>query len=125
MNLNVKDLDKMNITGACTVINQCKKNKKEKYKNFNIYSYNEIGTSNSRNRGLEHIKEDIIILCDDDVVYNKNYEEKILNEFKNNPKADVIIFNFESPNRKKIKIKIILYKISPKLERKIQKIYKR
>ena len=125
MNLNVKDLDKMNITGACTVINQCKKNKKEKYKNFNIYSYNEIGTSNSRNRGLGHIKEDIIILCDDDVVYNKNYEEKILNEFKNNPKADVIIFNFESPNRKKIKIKIILYKISPKLERKIQKIYKR
>ena len=105
MNLNVKDLDKMNITSACTVINQCKKNKKEKYKNFNIYSYNEIGTSNSRNRGLEHIKEDIIILCDDDVVYNKNYEEKILNEFKNNPKADVIIFNFESPNRKKRKIK--------------------
>ena len=52
MNLNKKDLDKMNITSKCTVINQCGKNKQEKYKNFNIYSYDEIGTSNSRNRGL-------------------------------------------------------------------------
>ena len=32
MNLNKKDLDKMNITSKCTVINQCKTNKQEKYK---------------------------------------------------------------------------------------------
>ena len=105
MNLNKKDLNKMNITSKCTVINQCGKNKYEKYKNFNIYSYNELGAANSRNRGLEHITEDIILLCDDDVVYNKGYEKKVLEEFKKNKKADVIIFNFESPNRKKRRIK--------------------
>ena len=101
MDLNKKDLDKMNITSKCTVINQCGKNKKEQYKNFNIYSYDEIGTSNSRNKGLEHITEDIILLCDDDIIYNKDYEKKVLEEFKKNLKADVIIFNFKSPNRKK------------------------
>lgn len=105
MNLNKKDLDKMNITSKCTVINQCGKNKKEKYKNFNIYSYDELGTANSRNRGLEHIKEDIILLCDDDVVYEKNYEKIVLEEFKKNSKADVIIFNFNVKNRKKRIIK--------------------
>jgi glycosyltransferase involved in cell wall biosynthesis len=105
MNLNKKDLDKMNITSKCTVINQCGKENIEKYKNFNIYSYDELGTSNSRNRGLEHIKEDIILLCDDDVVYEKNYEKIVLDEFKKNPKADVIIFNFNVKNRKKRKIK--------------------
>ena len=105
MNLSSKDLDKMNITSKCTVINQCGQNKFEKYKNFNIYSYDEIGTSNSRNRGLEHITEDIILLCDDDVVYNNNYEKKVLEEFKNNPKADVIIFNFDVKKRKKRIIK--------------------
>ena len=105
MNLNKKDLDKMNITSKCTVINQCGKENFEKYKNFDIYSYNEIGTSNSRNRGLEHITEDIILLCDDDVIYNKNYENKVLEEFNKNHKADVIIFNFESTNRKKKRIK--------------------
>ena len=99
MNLNIKDLDKMNITSKCTVINQCGKNDFFKYKNFNIYSYDELGLSNSRNRGLEHATEDIILLCDDDVVYNKDYEKIVLEEFKNN-KADVIIFNLECPNRK-------------------------
>ena len=101
MNLNNKELDKMNITSKCTVINQCGKEKFEKYKNFNIYSYDELGTANSRNRGLEHITEDIIILCDDDVVYNKDYEKLVLEEFRNNPKADMIIFNVINTYRKK------------------------
>ena len=105
MNLNKKDLDKKNITSKCTVINQCGKESFEKYKNFNIYSYNELGASNSRNRGLSHVKEDIIIFCDDDVIYNNDYEELILNEFKNNPKADAIIFNFKVLNRNKRIIK--------------------
>ena len=101
MNLNNKDLDKMNITSKCTVINQCGKESFEKYKNFNIYSYNEKGISNSRNRGLEHISEEIIILCDDDLVYDKNYEKIILEEFKNNKDADVILFNIKNKYRKK------------------------
>lgn len=105
MNLKKEDLDKMHITSKCTVINQCEINDFEKYENFDIYSYNELGNSNSRNRGLEHITEDIILLCDDDAVYDDNYENVILSEFKNNPKADVIIFNMYSPNRKKRVIK--------------------
>lgn len=99
MDLNVKDLDKMNITSKCTVINQCGKEGYEEYKNFKIYSYDEIGLSNSRNRGLENISEDIILLCDDDVVYNNDFEKTVLDEFKNKD-ADIIIFNMESPNRK-------------------------
>lgn len=50
MNLNIKDLDKMNITTKCTVINQSKIEGFKKYKNFNIYSYKEKGLANSRNR---------------------------------------------------------------------------
>ena len=105
MNLDINILNKMNITSKCIVINQCGENNYRKYKNFNIYSYDEIGVSNSRNRGLEHISEDIILLCDDDVVYNDNYEKIVLDEFKNNPKADVILFNVRSLYRKKRVIK--------------------
>lgn len=100
MNLKVHDLDKMNITTKCTVINQCGKEGYKKYDNFDIYSYNEVGLANSRNRGLEHVSEDIIILCDDDVIYYEDYEKRIINEFKKNKDADIIIFNIESPNRK-------------------------
>lgn len=99
MNLNKNDLDKMNITSECIVINQCKENKFEIYKNFKIYSYNEIGISNSRNRALEHASGDILLFCDDDVIYNSDYENIVLKEFKNNKSADVIFFNFDSPNK--------------------------
>ena len=36
MNIKKTDLTKMNITSKCTVINQCKKNDYEQYKNFII-----------------------------------------------------------------------------------------
>lgn len=100
VNLNKKDLDKMNITSNCTVINQCNKNDYIKYKNFNIYSYKEKGTAISRNRGLTHISSDIILLCDDDVVYNKDYEKFVISAFENNKEADIITFNLNSPYRK-------------------------
>lgn len=101
LNLNKKNLNNMNIISKCTVINQCDKNNFEKYNNFDIYSYKERGTSVSRNRGLEHVSEDIILLCDDDVIYNKDYENIVINEFNKNSNADVIIFNFDNPYRKK------------------------
>ena len=100
MNLNIKDLDKKKIISTCTVINQCEKNNFKKYKNFNIYSYDEKGASNSRNKALQHSTNDILLLCDDDMIYNKNYEKIIINEFKKNKDADLIIFNINSPNRK-------------------------
>ncbi len=99
-----EDLDKMNITSICTVINQCKKEDFEKYNNFKIYSFEEIGASNSRNRALEKATEDILLLCDDDVIYNKDYEEIVIEAFEDNPKADIIIFNMENPYRIKRKI---------------------
>lgn len=105
MNLKKEDLDKMNITSVCTVINQCKNEEVEDYKNFKIYSYKEVGASNSRNRALEKATDDILLLCDDDVIYNKDYEKSVIEEFKDNPKADVIIFNMENPYRKYRKIK--------------------
>lgn len=101
MNLKKEDLNKMNITSKCTVINQCGKKDEEQYKNFYIYSYDELGLANSRNRALEHITEDIILICDDDVVYDKDYEKNVIEEFERNPKADVIIFNMNNPYRKK------------------------
>ena len=105
MNLEIKDLDKTNISGKCCVINQCNENNYFKYKNFFIYSYAEKGLSKSRNRGLEKASSDIILLCDDDVKYSDNYENDILNEFNNNPDADIIIFNLKSIHRENKVIK--------------------
>lgn len=100
MNLNKRNLDKMNIANDCIVINQTDKEKYEEYKNFKIFSYNEKGAAKSRNRALEICDSDIAIFCDDDVVYNNEYENIIINEFNHNKDADVIFFNLYSPFRK-------------------------
>ena len=99
MNLKKEDLNKMNITSKCVVINQCDESGYERYNNFDIYSSTERGAANSRNMGIEHITEDIILLCDDDVVYDDGYEQKVIGEFEKNNDADFIVFNLNSPNR--------------------------
>ena len=60
-------------------------------KNKCIYSYMERGASNSRNRLLENANGDICIFADDDVVFDNNYEEIIINEYDKNPDADIIV----------------------------------
>lgn len=99
VNLSKEKLDKMKIINDCIVINQCNKIKHEKYKNFNIYSYRELGTSNSRNRAIEKATGDILLFCDDDIIYNDKYEEIIVSTFKKYSEYDVIFFNLYSPNR--------------------------
>lgn len=94
-----KNLNNMNISCSCVVCDQCGKNGYEEYKNFKIYSYDEKGAAVNRNRGLDNISKDVILLCDEDFVYNKEFESIVLNEFKKNKNADMIIFNIDSPYR--------------------------
>ena len=101
MNLDKKELNKMNITSKCIVINQTNKEGHTKYKNFDIYSYKDKGVSVSRNHGIEQAKEDILLFCDDDLVYKDGYEKIVLDEFKKNKDADVIMFNVVNKVRNK------------------------
>lgn len=95
-------VNEMNIKTDAIIINQCNENKEEIYKvNNNVikkFSYNEKGLARSRNRALEKASGEICIIADDDVIYEDNYKEIILNAFKENPKADIIIFNIQSLN---------------------------
>ena len=101
MSFDIKNFDRMNIDCPCTVIDQCNKEENKKYKNFNIYYSKERGAARSRNMALDLSKEDILLLADDDLIYNEGFSKNIIEEFKNNPKADVIIFNVNNPYRKK------------------------
>lgn len=98
--MHQKDLsivDKMNIKGDAIIINQCDHNgyieSNKDNRLIRMYSFNERGVGLSRNSALMRSNADICIMADDDMVYVDNYEEIIINEFKDNPKADMIIFN--------------------------------
>ncbi|PHD75787.1 hypothetical protein COF64_11430 [Bacillus sp. AFS043905] len=106
--MDQKDLsiiNKMNIRGNAIIINQCDYNDfkeiNEKNRSIKMFSFNERGIGLSRNTALMRSSADICILADDDVVYNNEYLNIVLDAFKNNPKADVMIFNVPSLNKER------------------------
>lgn len=101
--MNQKDfsiVEKIGITTNAIIINQCEKNQIDTIKNNKILfmSLKEKGVGLSRNTALQRANADICIFADDDVKYDKDYEQIIIKEFDKNPKADVIIFNIHSTN---------------------------
>ena len=62
---------------------------------------NEKGLSRSRNTVIENATEDIILIADDDVIYNNRYEEIILKAWNKYKNADIICFYVESKNAKR------------------------
>lgn len=92
-------LEEMNIQTDAVVGNQCDRDEVEHfvYNNRKIdwYSFCEKGVGLNRNNALMRATEDIILFADDDVVYCDGYEQKILDYYKSNPQADIVIFNFK------------------------------
>lgn len=90
-------LDKMNIQSDVIVGNQCEFDKIERfeYKGYTaLYlNFNERGVGLNRNNALMRASADICLFADDDMRYVDGYCELIENAFKNNPNADVIVFN--------------------------------
>lgn len=90
-------LSKMNIQSDAIVINQCDTNDFEEFEhkchNVKFISFAERGVGLSRNNALMRAKSDICLMADDDMVYIDGYKEIVLNEFKDNPEADMIMFN--------------------------------
>lgn len=60
-----------------------------------VISRTDRGVGLNRNVTLFSSKADIVVFADNDVVYKKGYSQIIENYYKNNPKADVVIFNFK------------------------------
>lgn len=108
-------IEKMKINSDAIIVNQTDNiSYEKKYINENnvvqIYNFNERGVGLNRNSALMRATSDIVLIADDDIEYVDNYKEIILTEFKNNPKADMIIFNLESSDLARPRFKIKKYK---------------
>lgn len=102
---NIKKLlDKMNIDSDIIVSNQTSDCSYEEfsYKNskVKVYNLNSVGVGLNRNNALMNANADIVLLADDDVIYEDNYKMLIINEFKKHPEADMIIFNMSNKHKK-------------------------
>ena len=91
-------LDRMGIESNAIVCNQ--KAPQTSYEVFEHkghtirwYNFEEQGVGLNRNNALLRSTSDICLLADDDVTFVKGYQDIILKEFKETPKADVLLFN--------------------------------
>ena len=90
-------LDRSNLNCNCCIINQCDKEDHieiiRRGYHINKYNMNERGLSKSRNAALDKSKAEIVLLCDDDENCIHDLESTIVTEYKNNPEADIIVFD--------------------------------
>lgn len=101
-------IQRMNIKGNCTIINQItdttldvpKKSINQKVK---FLSYQEKGLSKSRNRAIMSAEADICIIADDDMYYEEDIEEKIQKAYEQYPDADIIAFDVDNEDKAKRK----------------------
>jgi len=97
-------LDKMKVHTDAVVVNQCDSESIEEF----VYGEHKIkwinskerGLSRSRNYAIRNANDDICLLSDDDLEYVVEYEEIILNAFKQYPDADIIAFQVEGIEEK-------------------------
>ena len=106
---DVSLIERSNVQTDVVVINQCDEDKIEEFDFLNkkggichakFISTTERGLSRSRNMAIRNAESDICLICDDDENFETNYETDILNAFKNNKNADIIIFRLNHPTRK-------------------------
>lgn len=90
-------LKKMNINSDVIIGNQAKRNEiiETTYNSYKVkyLTFNEKGVGLNRNNCIMRATGDICVFADDDIVFVDNYCEIITDEFKRQPKADVIVFN--------------------------------
>ena len=97
-------IKKMNVSSEAVLINQCDQNSFESFfvqdekgneRLIRAYSFCERGVGLSRNNALLRADKEISLFSDEDIVYVKDYEKRILDEFEKHKEADVLLFNVE------------------------------
>lgn len=104
---------KTNVKSDLLIINQCDK---EGYQEKEVDGYlwrmistKERGLSCSRNMALDHARGKICLLCDDDEIYNDDFQEIVIKAFAELSQASLIGFNV---NRINVSMKKTYYKIT-------------
>lgn len=105
---------KMKLNSDAIIANQTDhvsyEEKNIKNNKIRLYNFKERGVGLNRNNALMRSDADIVLLADDDIKYIDNYKNIIIEEFKRNPKADMIVFNLETSDLARPRFKIKKYK---------------
>ncbi|MBQ9614441.1 MAG: glycosyltransferase family 2 protein [Lachnospiraceae bacterium] len=87
----------MNLSTEAVICNQCQlfeyKEFERKGRLVRCYEFTERGVGRNRNNALMRAEGELVLFGDEDIVYNDDYEERVLRAFEENPQADILMFN--------------------------------
>lgn len=91
----------MNVRGESITINQVTNSDSKVIQSKNnaqhtLLSFRERGLSRSRNRAIDAAHSEILVIADDDMHYENDYNQTITGAYDKLPKADIIIFHVDS-----------------------------
>lgn len=83
------------------VVNQTNSDRllQSNFENIEVINSFEKGLSKSRNLALQRASKDLVVLTDDDVIFQSGFEDFVLNAFNSNPNHDGFRFQYENENR--------------------------
>ena len=89
---------KMNISSDAVIVSQKEETDSETEfdrsgKRIRVITRTGKGVGLSRNTCIDASNADIILFADEDIVYEKDYEAAVMNEFSAHPEADILLFN--------------------------------
>lgn len=98
LNENPKTLaSRMRLGCDAVIVNQCSEDSADSYEyeghHIRVVNSSARGVGRSRNQGLLLMDSEFALIGDEDIVYHDGYVESILQEFKEHPEADLILFN--------------------------------
>lgn len=90
--------EKMNISSDAVIVSQKEETDSETEfdrsgKRIRVITRTGKGVGLSRNTCIDASNADIILFADEDIVYEKDYEAAVMNEFSAHPEADILLFN--------------------------------
>lgn len=95
----------MNLSTDAIICNQCREYSYQEYEHrgrrIRAFSFAEKGVGLNRNNALMRADADLCVFADEDIVYDDDYEEKILREFARDPKADILMFNVQATEHRR------------------------
>ncbi len=99
-------IGRMNLGSDAVIINQTDHNDKRAVRLDNgntvrIFENTDRGVGASRNKALSKAEGEIVLFSDEDIIYDKGYDKKILKAFAENADADIILFNIEVDERRR------------------------
>ena len=87
--------EKMNIRCDAVIANQADRNETVEKGGLKMITTDTRGVGRNRNIALQASDGEIVLFADDDVVYNDDMPQAVIDAFKNNSQADVLVFGID------------------------------